>query len=204
MSILIVGSEGSMGKRYQCILKYLGKSFVCADKQDSLSNIRRLAEKTEGIIIATPTETHVDLVSSLLPFRKPILCEKPVSKDVSILKELNQRIEDSKTPFRMMFQYEILNRSCSYGPSRYNYFKHGNDGLVWDCLQIIGLARKEIVLGEDSPIWSCKLNGKALSLSHMDAAYIAYVQKWFNYPSDSLSKILHVHEKTAEYQHGLY
>jgi hypothetical protein len=204
MSVLIVGAQGSMGKRYQCILDYLQRPYICVDKIHTLAEIKRDASRASGIIIATPTNTHVNFIREFLPFRKPILCEKPITKDIAELKDLKDEILESKTPFRMTFQYEVLDQPSQNGPSRYNYFRHGNDGLVWDCLQIIGLARSEIKLGEDSPVWSCMMNGKALSLSHMDAAYIAYLQKWFHRPDDSLSKIVQVHEKTAEYQNGFY
>lgn len=204
MSILIVGAQGSMGKRYQCILNYLEKPFECVDQYDELRDIKKIAQRSSGIIIATPTDTHVKYIREFLPYQKPILCEKPITKDISELKALQDEITESKTPFRMMFQYEILADTNRLGASRYNYFRHGNDGLVWDCLQIIGLARGEIKLAETSPVWSCGINGKTLNLAHMDAAYIAYVQRWFFKPDDSLLKILQVHEKTAEYNNGFY
>lgn len=204
MSILIVGSQGSMGKRYQCILKYLDQEFLGVDKDTPRDVMKELARKSSGIIIATPTDTHVELVRDLLPFHRPILCEKPVTKDVAELKDLCEEIKNSKTPFRMMLQYEVLNSHRASGSSYYNYFRHGSDGLVWDCLQVIGLAKADVTIAEDSPVWSCRLNGKALNLSHMDAAYIHYLQQWFRHPDDYLSKIILLHEKTAEYQNGFY
>jgi hypothetical protein len=204
MSILIVGAHGSMGKRYQAILKYLNREYHCVDKENSAQDIQFMAARSSGIIIATPTDTHVKFVREFLPFRKPILCEKPVTKDIGELRHLRDEIKESGTPFRMMYQYEILGDTLRNGASRYNYFRHGSDGLVWDCLQIIGLARSEVKLEETSPVWSCMINGRALQFSHMDAAYIAYIQRWLHRPDDSLLKIVHAHEKTAEYKNGFY
>lgn len=204
MSTLIIGAKGSMGLRYQAILRYLERDFKCVDIETPKDEIREIASRSSGVILATPTDTHVDFIQDLIPFRKPILCEKPVTKDVTQLRELMAKIRESGTPFSMMYQYEVLAPHVHKGVSRYNYFRHGNDGLVWDCLQIIGLARGDIILKEESPIWSCMINGRALNISHMDAAYIAFVQRWFRQPSESLQKITHIHEKTAEFKNGFY
>jgi hypothetical protein len=204
MRVLVVGAHGSMGVRYQAICKYLNRDFFRMEKTWSDISVDEIPEKVSGIIIATPTDTHLSLIRKFLPYKKPILCEKPITTDVGALHSIMEELKASTTPFRMMFQYDLLTEANKIGPTRYNYFKHGSDGLVWDCLQIIALGRSDIKLGEDSPVWSCMINGKALSLSHMDAAYIAYVQRWFRNPSDSLAKLVHAHEKTAEYKNGFY
>lgn len=198
MSILIIGSEGSMGKRYQAILRYLNRSFVCADKQMSGGEMLIAAQRSEGIIIATPTDTHGELIKCLAPLSKPILCEKPIDKDPDQFHEIMEALKAFDTPFRMMMQYEMLISTDSIGHSHYDYFRHGNDGLYWDCMQIIALARGSISIRESSPVWSCKINGKPLNLAHMDAAYIGYVQKWFNKPSQNLAYLEDIHQKVRE------
>ncbi len=65
-------------------------------------------------------------------------------------------------------------------------------------MQVIGLARSEVVLKESSPIWSCMVNGKALKLSDMDAAYIMYIQSWLKAPKQDLGYLQSVHEKVDE------
>lgn len=196
--ILIIGAKGSMGQRYQAILNYLGIESVCVDKEHNRHFIAKMAAECEGAIIATPTQTHADFIRLLLPFKQPILCEKPVTKSVDELKALLAEIKQSKTPFRMMYQYKLLAKSDSIGKSFYNYFRHGNDGLIWDCLQIIGLARGELTLGENSPVWRCMINGKPINIRDMDAAYIGYVQLWLQKPAQDLEEILKIHEKTAQ------
>lgn len=197
MSILVIGCHGSMGRRYQAILSYLGKPFRGVDLEHNRHYARKLAEESDGIILATPTKTHVELIREYLPLQKPILCEKPVCKDVAELKGLMAEIKDAKTPFRMMYQYQILADSSRIGKTHYNYFRHGSDGLAWDCLQIVGLARGECRLKESSPVWSCMINGKRLSIEHMDAAYVAYVQRWLQAPKQDPCEIIAAHEKTA-------
>jgi hypothetical protein len=66
------------------------------------------------------------------------------------------------------------------GPSHYNYFRHGNDGILWDCMQIIGLANGPVEIKEDSPIWDCVINGNRLNLSDMDGAYVSFIRSWLN------------------------
>jgi len=88
------------------------------------------------------------------------------------------------------------------GRSHYDYFRHGNDGLVWDCLQIIALARSAPLLRETSPMWSSMINGKALNIAHMDAAYMAYVQAWFKYPAQDMGEIIGIHEKVDAFEKG--
>lgn len=198
MSILIIGSEGSMGKRYQSILGYLKVDRACVDKEAEPVLVKQMARYADGIIIASPTDTHLDYIRMLAPFKKPILCEKPVHKNVPALKDVLKELRSEQCPFRMMYQYKVLASPLRIGASFYNYFKHGQDGLIWDCMQIIGLARGKVELYEDSPVWSCKLNGQRLNSAHMDAAYIHYLKNWLNDPDQDHGEILAVHERTAE------
>lgn len=198
MSILIVGSEGSMGRRYQAILRYLGKTIECVDKDHNRHYIKGRATAADGIVIATPTDTHADYLRLLAECGKPILCEKPVVKDLKELEEIQSLLSRHNTPFRMMFQYKMLASRTSIGRSHYDYFRHGSDGLLWDCMQILALARGEVRLGESSPVWRCMINGKALRQDHMDAAYIAYVQEWFKEPNQNPAEIFQAHERAAK------
>lgn len=196
--ILLVGAKGSMGKRYQSILRFLGKDFIGVDKETDDRKRAKLMGECDGVIIATPTESHENLIAEMAPFKKPILCEKPVTKDLGGLIAVTKRLETEGTPFRMMFQYSMLVNPNRIGKTLYNYFRHGQDGIMWDCLQVIGLARGECVLKEDSPVWACMINGQRLSIADMDSAYIAYVQKWFTTPHQDLGAIRGLHERVHE------
>ncbi len=205
MKVLIIGANGSMGKRYQAIFNYLGVSAILSDKEHGVQAIKSFAGKTDGVVIASPTSTHVEMIRALIPIRKPILCEKPVTKNLTELTEVLKELEGAMVPFRMMYQYSVMTEPNRIGRSYYNFYNHGTDGLIWDCMQIIGLSRGQLELGESSPIWRCMINGQAIKREHMDAAYVAYVQKWIKYPNQSHHEILKIHEKTklAEKQ-GIY
>lgn len=184
-----------MGKRYKAILKYLDQTFYCRDLNKWEVSDEQIKEKVDGIIIATPTETHPHYIRKCLSFKKPILCEKPITKNITQLKELFKEIGDA--PFRMMNQYKLLCEDRK-GMSFYDYYKHGNDGLVWDCLQVIGLARGDINLAGESPVWDCTINDKRIQSGYMDQAYVNYVVDWFMEPKQDSSELLEAHIKTDE------
>jgi len=101
--ILLIGAGGSMGRRYSAILKYLNKSFLPVDKETSLNELGKKAVKCAGAIVATPTDTHEDVIKQLIPTRIPILCEKPVTKNPEKLKEILKQVKSivfsrSQTP----------------------------------------------------------------------------------------------------------
>ena len=200
--IALIGSEGSMGKRYQAILRHLQFPFLVYDTCFmSLDNILAQAKRCDRIIIATPTDTHVRYLRELLPSGKPILCEKPITKNLDEIEALHEWCNENGYTYNMVMQYKEYGLNLSSGRlSEYNYFRHGNDGLVWDCMQIIALARGPIILGEDSPEWRCVLNGRKLSIEFMDKAYVYMIAKWMRGGLDQpMAEILEIHRKVAHY-----
>jgi hypothetical protein len=198
VSILLVGAEGNMGRRYQAILKFLGKDFVAVDKQHNRHFVKDQAARADGIIIATPTDTHLTLLAEFNEFKKPIMCEKPFTKDMRDMDLIVDMFTESRTPLNMIYQYQELGNPYSQGSTVYDYFKHGGDGLAWDCIQIVGLAKGALELSESSPLWTCSLNGWQVELSDMDAAYITHIEKWMAAPGQDLSEIREIHQKTDE------
>lgn len=197
--ILLIGSEGSMGKRYQAILKYLNISFIKCDKESSLEKIAELAIDCDKIIVATPTDTHFEILKYLIPLDKNILCEKPISKSSKEVEKLIKLVEGSSSRLNMVFQYGELVHN-SEGESLYDYYKTGNDGLIWDCFQIIALSNYFPVIRNKSPIWTCKINGLNLNISDMDRAYISFLKTWLNNGlNQNLMWILETHKKVENH-----
>ena len=195
---LIVGCNGSMGKRYQAIMANLKQDCFLADIGTKESDLGFFIEKSDNIIIATPTNTHLGILLKAARSGKNILCEKPISKDMYELAQIFDHIDDSKCKFTMTMQYKELVDDSTIGTSEYNYFRSGTDGLAWDCIQIIGLAKGKLVLKNTSPIWRCKINGKRLNLGDMDSAYVNFVKKFLEKKeSDDLDYLWSIHEKTA-------
>lgn len=192
---MLIGSEGSMGRRYKALLNYLGHFHIDVDIQN-ISTIEDLGDRCKGFIIATPTWTHFRFFKRISHFKKPILCEKPLSTD------MNEVSEMLRSPVRMMLQYLILNPipGVMEGVSSYNYYNTGKDGLKWDCAQIIGLARNHCEIKNDSPFWECRLNGKELDVSWMDRAYLKYLELWFKEPNQDAGFLRDFHSKVNEFQ----
>ncbi len=202
MQTLIIGSDGAQGRRYQAILSYLGREFICADpkRPESMIIQKEKEKRIGGVIVATPTDTHVTILKRFMHTGVPILCEKPICKDVQQLTELVEEIEDCKAKVSMVLQYRHLGFPV-FLPRRYSfydYFRHGNDGLLWDCLQIIGFATGGVRLDESSPVWKCQINGKTLDISKMDTAYVTDVREWLAQINQrSMRDVLEMHQKVV-------
>ena len=74
--IAVYGGDGNMGRRYMYILKFLGVDCYSIDKKND--NI--FQEDTDGIIVATPTDTHYEVLWNIKKYGLPILVEKPLTK----------------------------------------------------------------------------------------------------------------------------
>ena len=192
-----------MGKRYQAILKHLDKKFTCADLHTKFEQTIEMAKTSQGVIIASPTPSHFNYLDSFSTLKIPVLCEKPLSKSYEELVTIKEElVKVRKMNLTMTMQYKMLDHKDTTGLSFYDYFRHGNDGLAWDCLQILGLARGPVQLKEDSPVWRCILNGRVLSLSDMDKAYVGFVRQWLTSPGDKIEELFEIHLKVMEYIDG--
>lgn len=198
--ILIIGSEGSMGRRYQSILKYLKVDFGCYDIK--IMGSYPDFNKYDAFIVCTPTFDHEVTLLSLQKYNKPILCDKPIIKDSQKVAE----ILSGDIDLDIMFQYrELLNDIYNWMDepfSSYNYFRTGNDGLYWDCMQTIGLHRGSIdhlSIRNDSPVWECKINNEQLHLGMMDIAYVKYLSKWLKGHRTPKEEIINYHWKVEEF-----
>lgn len=197
--ILVIGANGSMGRRYSALLKYMNKTTVWGvDNNLTVDQIIKEARAFEGVILATPTDTHYEFLIKLAPLNCKVLCEKPITKNADEMVHLKKLYE--KKDLQMVMQYRDLDESSNRGESFYDYYNHGRDGLYWDCLQIIGLARHRVMLSENSPFWKCRLNGKDLDLRQMDYAYSWMLKRWFNNPKGDLSYLSDVHDKVRDWE----
>ncbi|UTW11202.1 inositol 2-dehydrogenase [Marinobacterium rhizophilum] len=60
-------------------------------------------DKVQAILIATPTDTHVDLIIRAAKAGKAILCEKPIDLDISKVDRCLDEIKDCDVPIQMGF-----------------------------------------------------------------------------------------------------
>lgn len=189
-----------MAQRYSRILDSLSHHWSGEDlTEDYLCGDGFTLEESDAVIIATPTDTHVDLIRKLKYCGKPILCEKPITKNLAELETLIEELQLAGTRLQMVSQYDHLKLSQEAGkPTIYNYFKHGGDGIWWDCINIAKHANDIVILREDSPVWSCQINGKRLNIAEMDQAYVDMIDRWLIDPRDDLNPILEAHRKVRD------
>ena len=208
MKIYIAGARGVMGTRYAAILRHLGHDVWGFDLPDFgpshefAAQVSAEAMASDGIIIATPTETHVPLLRFFAYCGRPILCEKPITTKVDELDDLVWDLVKAGARVQMVSQYDHLVDGRSEGPTVYDYYRHGADGLAWDCINIIYHARGRTELREQSPTWSCVINGKVLSLGDMDRAYVEMIEQWLRDPRSDLERIIEAHRKVQVFMEG--
>jgi hypothetical protein len=194
--ITLVGYKGNMGRRYASILDYLGITWYGVDINDK----KDPHPLSEGIIIATPTESHPSCIAQWSRFNLPILCEKPVCRTKD---QLDYLLKTVAAPLQMINQYKFYSnyQEIDKGEStQVNYYNTGTDGLVWDCINLIGLAKEDVHLYNTSPIWKIMLNGTFLDKRFIDNVYIDNIETWANNPIDGKEYIKHAHNRIFEYE----
>lgn len=190
---LIVGNRGNMGRRYTAIFRHLGIEPLGVEQGE------KVPQGFDSILIATPTASHIRDIEYAVKSGVPVLCEKPFATSAAAVEELLKRVGDY--PLRMVNQYAFLDKPEASGPSRYDYWNHGGDGLAWDCINILGMARSEVSLGETSPIWDCWLNGQKLNIAEMDRVYVSMLGTWmlYEHKESNATYIRQAHRKVEEY-----
>lgn len=73
-----------------------------ADVASSLEDL--LESKLDGLVVATPTESHTALVRKALQARVPVFCEKPMSATIAESVSIMQLAERLATPVQVGFQ----------------------------------------------------------------------------------------------------
>ena len=78
----------------------LQKRYAC--QQMSLDDITN-NDQIKGILICTPTDTHVDLIKRFLYTKKAVFCEKPLDLNLRKVKKLVQLVSESKSQVMLGF-----------------------------------------------------------------------------------------------------
>ena len=174
MKIGIIGSSGSMGRRYNAICEYLGYKTIKMDINDPINlNVDRM-------IIATPTQTHYEVWKSIKKYI-PILVEKPMSKDIKecIDMSIDERVSvvcnwSLVLPFILKpNSHQII----------YNFYNTGKDGVYWDTCQLIYLAKSLPLLATDSPMFMASVDFLPITLTDIERSYIKMIELWVINPS---------------------
>ena len=78
----------------------LQKRYSC--QQMSLDDITN-NDQIKGILICTPTDTHVDLIKRFLYTKKAVFCEKPLDLNLRKVKKLVQLVSETKSQVMLGF-----------------------------------------------------------------------------------------------------
>ncbi len=73
-------------------------------KSRAVGRLQDLLDASDGVLVATPTDTHPDLVRACLATDTPVLCEKPVAADLAAMSALVSEIEAAGVPVLVGFQ----------------------------------------------------------------------------------------------------
>jgi myo-inositol 2-dehydrogenase/D-chiro-inositol 1-dehydrogenase len=74
------------------------------DKTRAVPELDGLLKESDGVLVATPTDTHPVLVRACLAAGTPALCEKPIAADLPAMTELIAEIESATVPVLVGFQ----------------------------------------------------------------------------------------------------
>lgn len=184
-----------MGSRYSFYLKHIGVDVIGRDLNDN-----KWPSDVDGVLIATPTEYHFNHIWDMWDrYNRPILCEKAISKNL----DKTENICKSDIQLRMINQYEYFKPFfMPGGTSHYDYYKHGSDGIAFDCINIIGLADGVCGCDERSPQWSCVINNYRINLADMDSAYLWNLRDWIIKEDENKDYILHAHRRVNLWING--
>lgn len=70
----------------------------------AVAELEDLLKESDGVLVATPTDTHPTLVRACLAAGRPVLCEKPVAGDLAVMRELVDEVERGTVPVVVGFQ----------------------------------------------------------------------------------------------------
>lgn len=175
--VCVVGCDGNMGRRYIACLRTMDVDITGYDVRNSLHRDKIPTH----YIVATPTETHVDALYQIrsrhlgTDHKPSILCEKPICfpREHCNPKDIFDDFGRVGMPFYMVCNYAYYPfLEGMTGATLYDYYNSGNDGLAWDCIQLLALAQDEVMLSNRSPIWRVQINGTPLSRNLIDETYL--------------------------------
>ena len=63
-----------------------------------------LRRGVDGLVIATPTDTHADLICAAAEAGATVFCEKPVATDIAGTKDVVREVEKSRSEVQVGFQ----------------------------------------------------------------------------------------------------
>lgn len=200
MRVLVCGNRGNMGRRYTAILNYLGVENIGVDNGDLTPH----PDTYDRAIIATPSDIHMYVCEMMANLHKPFLCEKPIDKDPAKIQKLIDLCKKKRVDGRMVCNWAFTGRLKFYpgeNQVQYSNYNTGKDGLAWDCIQLIYLAKGFPELSTGSPYLQAHIDGDRVHEGHIARSYKTMIDVWLQGGDDlwSLEDAKKATEKTIKY-----
>ena len=166
MKLILIGSNGSIARRYCAVLDALRISFDSFD-DPTYEPFTQSFDGYTHAIIASPTNTHISWIDQLTP--KFILCEKPVSKNPEAI-----AARRGNHGLYVVNNYQFLPCANVKKKIAYDFYNTGRDGLIWDVCQLVYLAWKnkvELEVKRRSFWWDCKWGQHQVVYHEIEKSY---------------------------------
>ena len=195
--ILLLGANGSIGRRYQAVLKALGEPYCAVDigTQEPDWNLVTKA------IIATPTGLHFEHCEEMIERGLPFLCEKPLDKNPfsSYILQSSAKACDVSGFIVNNYRFATLGVNGDENLIAYDFYNTGKDGLIWDVCQLVYLAhleRCELRVYRESFTWNLSYKGHAIRYRAIEYSYFDMVKAFINEQWGDLWTLQDAHEMT--------
>ena len=73
-------------------------------RTEPIGSVEELLAASDGVLVATPTSTHPQLLRCCLAARVPVLCEKPIAGELGELAALVAEVDTAEVPVLVGFQ----------------------------------------------------------------------------------------------------
>jgi len=177
--ILLIGGNGSIGKRYRAILDYLEYPYQIFEVHDHFEDLDHASIKRA--LICSPTPKHLEHASMVARLEIPFLCEKPTSKDLFEAQEIAKLPNGfvvNNYAYAVPFQPGQTNQTLAY-----DFYNTGKDSLVFDVCQLVYLSylrAYSLSVRKRSFHWSLVLNGKEIPYKHIELSYLWMLQDFLH------------------------
>ena len=171
MRVLLVGADGRIGRRYKAILKMLKVDVISFD--DPEAHPREVESLVfDKAIIAAPTDLHYAYSMQMARMDKQFLVEKPLSKSLDECMMLGH-IFGGYVVNNYDYVCKLFTNSAP--TIEYDYYNTGDDGMEWDCCQLLYLD-PDATIKTESPLWKLRINGSRVHYDQLEDSYVWMVR----------------------------
>jgi len=183
MRVLVVGCDGSAGRRYMMILKGMGVPHVGYDIcQEPKIN----STDCDRAIICTPTKTHADVLEDILlnhPGIRHVLCEKPLAHTVEDAITMAKAADIAGVRLHTVCNWRFFMPKLLEHASHHIYYRSpsfGNEDAWMNCCQPVHYAKDykpDLAL---SDLWDLIIDDTPIQYQHVCESYRKMIRDWLD------------------------